>query len=254
MAEMTNRPEPRTLEVLRSDRLTPSMHRLSIGGPGLTGFPEGQAGGYIKLMLPGEGERPMVRTYTIRRQTPDALVVDFALHGGDAAGPATRFALSARPGNTVLVGGPGPAKPLAPERDFYLMAGDMTALPAIAVNLEALDRAAKGYVAIEIQSEGDRQPIDAPPGLTVEWIVNPRPGLAPDLLANALRAVERPQKGSIAAWAACEFSSMRALRGFFRENLCLGRDDLYISSYWKHGLEETSHKVLKREDAEAQPA
>ena len=79
------------------------MHRLSLGGAGLAGFPEGQAGGYIKLMMPGEGERPIVRTYTIRRQTPEALVVDFALHGGEAAGPATRFALAAKQGDTVRI-------------------------------------------------------------------------------------------------------------------------------------------------------
>ena len=87
------------------------MHRLSLGGAGLAGFPEGQAGGYIKLMLPGEGERPIVRTYTIRRQTPAALVVDFALHGGEAAGPATRFAQAAKQGDTVRIGGPGRPSP-----------------------------------------------------------------------------------------------------------------------------------------------
>ena len=97
MGGMTSRPEPRTLEVLNAETLSPSMHRLSLGGAGLAGFPQGQAGGYIKLMLPDEGERPIVRTYTIRRQTPEALIVDFALHGGEAAGPATRFALRPAP-------------------------------------------------------------------------------------------------------------------------------------------------------------
>ena len=250
---MTTRPEPRTLEVRSTEKLSPSMHRLALGGPGLTGFPEGNAGGYIKLMLPGAGERPVVRTYTIRRQAPDALIVDFALHGGEAAGPATRFALEAKVGDTVKVGGPGPAKPLPEDRDFYLVAGDMTALPAIAVNLETLDLKARGHVAIEVQSEADRQAIDAPAGVEIEWLVNPEPGLAPDLLCDALRRVERPA-GRIAAWVACEFSSMRVLREYLRGELGLGGDDLYISSYWKHGLEETAHKLVKREDAEAQAA
>ena len=87
MGAMTARLEPRTLEVLSSETLSPSMHRLALGGVGLANFPAGQAGGYIKLMLPGEGERPVVRTYTIRRQSPEALTVDFALHGQEAAGP-----------------------------------------------------------------------------------------------------------------------------------------------------------------------
>ncbi len=75
------------------------MQRVTLGGPGLGDFPQGQEGGYLKLFL-GEGAngKPIVRTYTIRHQRKDALDIDFALHGDDAAGPATRWALRAEPG------------------------------------------------------------------------------------------------------------------------------------------------------------
>jgi hypothetical protein len=46
---------------------------------------------------------------------------------------------------------------------------------------------------------------------------------------------------------------MRKLRDYLRGQMGLGGDDLYISSYWKHGLIEDEHKEIKRADANAQP-
>lgn len=124
---MARRPIPRTLIVKRSHRLAPNMLRVTIGGPELAGFPDGQVGGYVKLMLPPSRHdgKPTVRTYTIRNQRSGELDIDFVLHA-DAkgqAGPATRWALAAEPGDVVKVGGPGAAKPLAPGFDHYSWPG-----------------------------------------------------------------------------------------------------------------------------------
>ena len=251
---MSQRPEPRQLTVLRRDRITPSLQRVTLGGPGLAGFPADQEGGYLKLFL-GEAEngKPIIRTYTIRHQRDGELDIDFALHGGEAAGPATKWSLTAEPGSRITVGGPGAAKPLASGHDFYLIAGDMTALPAISVNLAALPPGARGVAAIEIQNEADKLELDKPDGVEIRWLVNREPGSQPDLLVDALRNVDLPE-GQLAAWAACEFSSMRNLRAFLRDDLGLRGESLYISSYWKAGLIEDEHKLAKREDAEAQAA
>jgi NADPH-dependent ferric siderophore reductase len=151
------------------------------------------------------------------------------------------------------VGGPGLPKPLPQGRDFYLVAGDMTALPAIGVNLEALPADARGFAAIEIQDERDRQDIAAPEGVEIAWLVNPEPGQRPALLVDALRNAARTE-GSLAAWAACEFSAMKRLREYLRSELSLAPADLYLSSYWKHGMIEDEHKLAKQQDAAAQPA
>jgi len=245
------RPIPRELEVTGTRPVSRNMLRLTLGGEGLAGFPADQAGGYVKLMLaPAPGsEKPTVRTYTIRDQRPDGIDIDFALHGvsGGEAGPATDWAMAAEPGQRITVGGPGPAKPLPPDADWYVIAGDMTALPAIGVNLERLARDAKGVAVIEIQHEDDRQAIDCPPGIELHWLVNPQPGER-QVLADHVRSLGW-REGDVYAWAACEFSSMRELRAYLREERGLGRDRLYISSYWKCGLAEDSHKTVKREDA-----
>lgn len=219
-------------------------------------FPAECAGGYVKLRLTGPDGKLAVRTYTIRAQRPDALDVDFALHAETAtghAGPATDWALSVEPGASVEAGGPGPAKPLPPGHDFYLVVGDMTALPAIAVNLAALPADARGLAVIEVMDLADVQDLARPTGVELRWLVVAQPGSQPQTLATALREAGWPA-GSVYAWAACEFSAMQALRAYLRDERGLGPDRLYISSYWKSGLTEDAHKLAKREDAEAQAA
>lgn len=227
------------------------MLRVTLGGDGMAGFPPGQEGGYVKLRLPQAEGKVAVRTYTIRAQRDDAIEVDFALHATTAtsdAGPATEWAMRVEPGATIAVGGPGPAKPLPPGHDFYLVAGDMTALPAIAVNLAALPAEARGLAVIEVMSEDDRINLPRPSDVELRWQVVPQPGSAPAALVEALRAQRWPE-GSVYGWCACEFSAMQALRAYLRDDGSLGPDRLYISSYWKSGLSEEDHKRIKREDA-----
>lgn len=248
-----NRPPPRQLQVVAKERISPNLLRVRLGGPELAGFPAGSEGGYVKLMLAGgqHGDRPVVRTYTVRHQAPDTIDVDFALHqdGSGEHGPATAWALATRPGEIIDVGGPGPAKSLPEGHGFYLLAGDMTALPAIAVNLAALPAGARGAVVIEVTSEADRQDLARPVGVSLDYLVNPAPGTAPHVLAQAL-AAQDPGGHDVYAWVACEFSAMRVLRNYLRVERALGPDRLYISSYWKQGATEEAHKVVKREDAE----
>jgi NADPH-dependent ferric siderophore reductase len=219
-------------------------------------FPPGCEGGYVKLRLPLPDGKLAVRTYTICHQREDALDVDFALHAETAtghAGPATDWAITVERGASIEAGGPGPAKPLPAGHDFYLIAGDMAALPAISVNLAALPADARGLAVIEVMNAADVQPLAKPDGVEVRWLVVPQPGSRPDALANTLREAGWP-KGNVYAWCASEFTAMQALRTYLREERGLGPDQLYISSYWKSGLTEEDHKRIKREDAETQPA
>lgn len=247
-----NRPPPRALTVLKTQKVTRNMLRLTLGGEGLDGFPEGQQGGYVKFNFPPEEGRtkPVIRTYTIRDQRDGELDVDFALHGSGGAdsGPATAWAMSAQIGDEIKLGGPGASKPLPAGAGSYLLVGDMTALPAISVNLEALDASAKGVAIIEIMHEDDAQDIAHPSGVELIWLVNPLPGEAGKALGGEVRSLELAAE-NLYAWVACEFSGMRELRAFLQGDLGLGRDQLYISSYWKCGATEERHKEIKRDDA-----
>ncbi|WP_412049066.1 siderophore-interacting protein [Hoeflea sp. Naph1] len=243
------RPEPRKLEVVGKTQVTSNMLRITLGGPGFAGFPEEQASAYIKLRLPDPGTgRDAVRTYTVRSQRAGEIDVDFALH--EDCGPATLWALNSKIGDSIMVGGPGPRKLVHPDADWYLLVGDMTALPAISGNIELLPKAAKGMAVIEVVEHADIQTIAKPSGFRIEWLINPHPGEASEGLVERVKTLDWPE-GEPSVWAACEFSAMRQLRDYFRTERGLDSGNLYISSYWKNGSNEDSHKIAKREDATA---
>ena len=104
-ASPPRRPAPRELVVIARHQLTPNMLRVTLGGAGLAGFPADAQGGYIKLNLPVDGGKSVIRTYTIAAQRADEIDCDFALHGLTGtghAGPATQWAMDAAPGDIVL--------------------------------------------------------------------------------------------------------------------------------------------------------
>lgn len=245
----------RTARVIRKETLSPHFIRIVLGGPGLSDFPEGYEGGYIKLVLPPlpNSEKPRVRSYTIRHFAPQTheLSLDFACHpGDDNQGPASQWAATVEVGDEITIDGPGAVKPLDAEADWVLIAGDMTALPAISVNLEALPNTAKGYAVVEVLSEADKLAIDVPPNVELHWVINSQPTSPNTCLADAVK--ELPWlEGKPSVWLASEFDTMRNLRSYFKLGRQVDRDNLYVSSYWKMGETDEGNKAAKKRDAAA---
>ena len=242
------KPAPRILDVICTKYITTHMCRVTLGGAGLIDFPTDQESAYIKLIFPqGHGTRPLMRTYTISGQREGEIDIDFALH--DAEGPASMWARNAQVGEQILVGGPGPKKLINNEADWFLLIGDMTALPAIAVNLAQLPDDARGYAILEISSEADRQNLKKPKNVDIYWVINPTPNSASSPLLEHVKTITWLE-GQPAVWAACEFHSMRVLRDYFKFNRSIAKTHLYISSYWKVERTEDQHKIEKQEDAQ----
>lgn len=236
----------RELVVLRSAKVSEHMLRITLGGDELESFPIDQESAYVKLIFPkGEGQRPLMRSYTIRHQRESEIDIDFALH--DHQGPASNWAANAQTGDCILIGGPGPKKLVNPLADWFLLAGDMTALPAISVNLAQLPDEASGYAVIEVSSESDIQQLEHPQNLQLHWLINPQP--TGECLLSKIQALPWLQ-GQPAVWAACEFSSMRTLRKFFKQDKEIPKSHIYISSYWKLGDSDDEHKLAKKLDNE----
>ena len=255
-------PNFRAMRVAATRPLTPHMRRLTLQGADLARFDAHDL--HLKLLVPladdaeppwptlgpdgllawAEGpRRPSMRTYTIRRIDAAAgeIDVDFVLHedGGQGdGGPGAAFARRARPGDPVGILGPGGLN--AAPADWTLLAGDETALPAMARILEAMPRDARGLALIEVADEWERQEIAAPPGVTLRWLSRDgAPAGTSATLADAVLDAAPPATGTAFAWAGCEFAAFARIRRHWRNALRLSRDHHLAVSYWRRGHSRT---------------
>ncbi len=255
------KPSPCILIVKEAFYLTPHMIRVVFTSPELASRPEGCEGANCKIFLPAvgqsadallaqiaDGPRPTVRTYTVRHFRKDVLEldIDFVAHGDE--GPASAFAMAAKPGDFIGFRGPSDVKIKDFYADWYLVAADMSALPVASAALEAMPRDARGLAIFEVQTEADVQDIDMPAGVEVRWIIQEDPHVASVAQEAAIRATQLP-KGVVQTCIAGESGVIKALRGFLSNETEIPKQDIYISGYWKIGLIEDEHQIQKKLDA-----
>lgn len=253
-----NNPRLRRATVLSVTDITPHMRRVVLGGDMLQEFPEGFEGGYIKLVFldhpASEPTSPIMRTYSIREHDTarGQITVDFASHS-DTGGVAMDWVQSVASGDDIALLGPGKVKMVPKQADWYLIAADMTGLPAALRNVEMLPEKARGHVILEIPTEADKQDLPLPQGMSIQWVINPAPQDLNHVLLDVVKSAEWLD-GAPFVWTACEFDTMRALRTYYRTERGVERDSFYLSSYWRVGRSEDQHKMDKRKDANAAAA
>nr|CTQ93306.1 iron-chelator utilization protein [Kibdelosporangium sp. MJ126-NF4] len=231
--------------MIRTERITPRMARITVGGPQIDDFVGAGTDENVMLYLYEPGAelpepltlesarvamsrvRPYMRTYTIRRHDPVANEIDFdfVLHGDH--GPASKWASAARPGDEVIFVGPSPAYQPDVNADWHLLIGDETAIPAIGAITRALPGATiRAFV--EIEDEAEQQDMD------VTWVH--RNGVtagSSEPLVKALSAAEFPE-GRPAVWAAGERQVMQAVRDVL-VGRGIDRASVRPATYWRQG-------------------
>ncbi len=278
---MSGRPV-HTFEVVRTEQLTSHMVRVVLGGNGFDTFkPSEFTDSYVKLVFVADdvdvatlpqpltldsfadlpaARKPVVRTITVRRADPAAreITVDIAVHGDHgAAGP---WAATAQPGQPMYLMGPSGAYAPDPAADWYLLAGDETALPAISVALESLPASAIGRVFIEIAEPDDEIPLTAPDGVQINWLY--RGGRA-DLVGEDRAGDNAPLVEAVktALWLPGQVdvfihgeaqAVMHNLRPYIRKERGVDSKWTSISGYWRRGRTEETFRQWKKELAAAE--
>lgn len=243
----------RETEVVRTAMVGSGLLRVTLGGAGTEGFEAHAPDEHVKLIFPDpDGSlrlpepngamlrwpRPALvsREYTVRRYDPVAGEIDIDIAPHDC-GLASDWALAARPGTVMHIAGP-PGGLIVPDAyDRYLLAGDITALPAIARRLEELPGSAKGWAFVEVADAAEEIALSAPEGVQVRWLH--RGGLPAgtgEALARAAMAVTVPEGERVYVWAAGEAGQIKPLRRWVRDELCLDKADSDITGYWKRGV------------------
>lgn len=246
---------PRLLTVVRAERVTPRMARVTLTGDDLDTFAYAAPDDHVKVFFPApgaelpvmptigpegfeppgpDGPQPIFRDYTVRHLRRDAreLDIDFALHGH---GPGGTWAANARPGQRLGVLGPRGSYVNPLSFDWYLIAGDETALPAVSAWLEQLPAGVPVHAFAEVADAAERQDLVTTPDTTLTWLDRS----AGESLGAALDGWTAPP-GDGYVWVAGEATSLKPIRRRMRA-LGLPRDHVEVDGYWKRGVVNLDH-------------
>ena len=235
--------------VLRSvTDLTPLMRRMVVGGDELVGFEVPDPAASVRLLIPepgaaglvvpewrgneflyDDGSRPTIRTFTPRRFDPDAheMAIDVVLH---ETGAVTTWLEGASIGDEVAISGPGRGYDV-PTEGTLVLAGDETALPAIAQIVEIAPAGVQVRVLAEVRSNEARLDLVDQDRVRIEWFVaDASQGERGSMLVDALGSIDLA--GDVHVWAAGEAKVMQAIRTLLRD-AGLHRSRMTVRGYWK---------------------
>ena len=229
----------------------PGMLRLTLSGETCAAL---DGGLHIKLMRPAiqrnaeptwptvaangttvwpKGEDKLhVRYFTLRHVRPEAgeVDIDVVRHAG---GTISDWAVSASFGAPIGVMGPADDARLPRRRGAVLLAGDETALPAIARIMEAAPKRQSGVVLIALP-EG-MHPDEYLPASNMKIISLVSQRFRQDCVHTAQQIVAQGQRFSY-AWFGGEAKTASAMRQLFSEDpFGLSKENQISSAYWRIG-------------------
>lgn len=242
----------REMTVVAARTLTPRMRRVTLAGD-VGHFAQG--GLHVRLLMPPAGRVPAwpvlspegrltwatgadavtARVYTVRQidAGQGTLDLDVVVHDGHDT-PGSSWALAAQPGAVVGLMGPGGGD-FPPGRRF-LLAGDETALPAIARIVGALPAEAAATVLIEVADAAEEQPLPSAATLSVCWLHRGSAEAGTTrVLEDAVRGQGLPAGDDGFVWIACEHTAARSLRNWLRRDIGFDRQRQTVAAYWRRG-------------------
>ena len=251
------------LDVVGSERISPNIVRVTLGGDDLGKFTAIGFDQWFRLFLPRPGQdtlklptrtsglwyaqylatakqkRPYVRNYTVRayRAEQRELDVDFVVHlePDGTCGPAAAFALNAQPGDQVGLLHQGIGYNPRHEHEWTLLVADETGLPAVAGICESLGDDARGVAIVEVPSIEDKQEFRVPAGVNVEWAPRNGGGGVPGVLAlSRLREMRLPGV-SVYAYLVGESALVTGGRRHLVEEQQVPKQNVDFIGYWRHG-------------------
>jgi NADPH-dependent ferric siderophore reductase len=235
VVRMRREVQRRMVRVTAIESLTSLMRRIRFASDALRDFESLAADDHVKLFVPGRNGELCMRDYTPRAFDPvqGTLTIDFALH---EAGPATNWAVAARPGDLLEIGGPRGSVIVPDDFDWYLLIGDETALPAIGRRVETLRPGVPVRTIVVVANQAERQAWVTEAAWEPLWVERDsgRDTDADRLLA-ALHQAGPLSNGDGFIWIAAEARAAKAVRAHVVEVLGQPKQWVKASGYWVAG-------------------
>ena len=220
--------------------VTPGMRRVTLTGDELDDFTSLGADDHIKIFVPAADGGEERRDYTPRRynNAERTLTIDFALH---EAGPITQWAIGARPGDRLEIGGPRGSAVVSASVKRWLLIGDETALPAIGRRIEESGAGTEITVIAAVTGPLEEQVFETSAELHVHWAHRPL-SQATDAAAllKLLRTVDIQPETFI--WVAAEASVTRDVRAHLLTERGYPLSWIKASGYWVKGKADATEK------------
>jgi NADPH-dependent ferric siderophore reductase len=191
-------------------------------------------------------QQPARRRYTVRAWDAEqsVLTVDFVVHGD--SGVAGPWAAGAAAGDVLVFTGPSGGYRPDPDSAWHLMAGDESALPAIAASLEALPVGARAVVRVVVDGPDHEIALDSPADLDLQWLHRHGDERDESLLLAAVEAVDFGT-GTPFCFVHGEADEIRAVRRHLLTERGLTRRDLSCSPYWRRTMTDEAWRRIKRD-------
>lgn len=222
-----------TVTVVSKEYLTPHFVRVHLRSETLFEDVELAPTAWVRGWFPdtaGRGTEHQ-RGYTISSgdDATGELAIDFVLH--EPAGPASAWAESCAPGDTIQMNTLGSSKFELPEERpaGYMLVGDAAAIPGLAGIIAALPPEVPIELYLEEHEVGDRLiPLPEHPGMRTHWV--PRTGAG-----SLAAAIEARDWSNWYVWATPESASLKQLRARLRDDFGFPRGEIHSQAYWIEG-------------------
>lgn len=254
----TTLPNLHMATLVSASMVTPAMRRLVFACADVGPFIGGDM--HVRLLVPPAGRTPvwpkprddgridwptgddqlLSRAYTIRSvdAARNEVAIDIFQHPEPGTiTPGADFARDAQPG--TLAGLMGPGSGHLPRAQTIFLAGDESALPAIARIVEELPPDTKITALIEVHDAGEEQRFTPQGQLDLQWVH--RADYAPGTrFSDRVLAAIATQPDDAFLWVACEKADVRAVKAAIRKSPRQPAGT-YLAWYWaRNAADDTS--------------
>lgn len=252
-------PDIHAVTVTAVEDITPHMRRLKVFCADVAPFIGGDM--HVRIVVPPKGRKPvwpryredgrvawpigedelLVRVYTIRAVDAERheLWIDVLQHPiPGIKTPGADFARDCVPGDRFSLLGPGGGG--LPMASHILLAGDESALPAIARIIAEVPDNTYIQAIIEVQDAREKQPLPTAAELDVRWLYrNAYADGARAILAEETKAAIAASGADTFVWVACEKEEARSVRSFLKGRKH-DRKKMYVAWYWERHSAQTA--------------